>query len=43
MTVPTYLPYYVLIGTSAIIVALILGLRAALANAGWQEQERAAA
>jgi hypothetical protein len=43
MTIPTYLPYYVLIGTIATIVTVLLGLHNALANAGWSKHDRAAA
>ena len=42
MTIPLYLPYYVLTGSIAIIFSIIFGLRAALANAGWPEQDRVA-
>ena len=40
MTVPTYLPYYVLAGTAAIIVAILFGLNRALARAHWPDTER---
>ena len=43
MTIPTYLPYHVLIGSVAIIVAILFGLRNALANSGWSEQDRTVA
>ena len=43
MTIPIYLPYYVLIGSVAIIAAILFGLRNALANSGWSEQDRALA
>lgn len=42
MTVPAFLPFYVVTGSLGIIVALLLGLRAALRHAGWPERERAA-
>ena len=41
MTVPTYLPYYVLAGTAGIILTILYGLNLALASAGWPPQERA--
>jgi len=41
MTVPTYLPYYVLAGTAGIILTILYGLNLALARAGWPPQERA--
>ena len=41
MSVPTYLPYYVLAGTAAIIVTLLYGLNEALAKADWPTQDRA--
>ena len=40
MTIPTYLPYYVLIGTIAIIATILFGLRNALAKAAWSKHER---
>ena len=43
MTIPTYLPYYVLIGTIAIIATILFGLRNALAKAVWSKHERATA
>ena len=43
MTIPTYLPYYVLIGTIATIATILFGLRTALANAVWPKQDRAVA
>ena len=43
MTIPTYLPYYVLIGTIATIATILFGLRTALANAVWRKQDRAVA
>jgi hypothetical protein len=43
MTMPTYLPYYVLIGAIAVIATILFGLRNALAKAAWSKHERAAA
>ena len=43
MTVPTYLPFYVLIASLAIIGTILFGLRNALANAAWPEHDRAVA
>ena len=43
MTVPTYLPYYVLIGAIAIIAIILFGLRNALAKADWSKHDRATA
>ena len=43
MTIPTYLPYYVLIGSIAIIVSILYGLRNALANSDWSEPDRTVA
>lgn len=43
MTVPTYLPYYVLIGSTGIIAAVLIGLNLALVRANWQESERRSA
>jgi hypothetical protein len=40
MTISTYLPVYILIGTIGIITAILIGLRNALAKAGWSEQDR---
>lgn len=40
MPVPTYLPFYVLIGSVAIILAILFGLRKALADAAWPEYDR---
>ena len=40
MTVPTYLPYYVLAGTAATLVAILYGLNRALADAGWPTPSR---
>src|SRR6516225_4593464 len=40
MTIPTYLPYYVLIGAIGIICTILLGLRNALAQAAWPKHDR---
>jgi hypothetical protein len=42
MTIPTYLPYYVLFGSIAVIVAILVGVRNALANSDWPEPNRIA-
>jgi hypothetical protein len=43
MTIPTYLPYYVLIGAIGITAIVLFGLRDALAKAGWSKHDRATA
>jgi hypothetical protein len=43
MTIPTYLPYVVMIGAIGAIGAILLGLSNALANAGWSKHDRTAA
>ena len=43
MTTPTYLPYVVMIGAIGAITTILLGLRTALANAGWSKPDRVAA
>ncbi len=43
MTVPAYLPYYVLGGSILAIVTLLLGIGRAVAKAGWPAEERTAA
>lgn len=43
MTIPTYLPYYVLIGSIAVIVTILFGLRNALSNSDWPEPDRTVA
>ena len=43
MTIPTYLPYYVLIGAIVIIGTILFGLRNALAQAAWPKHDRALA
>jgi hypothetical protein len=40
MTIPTYLPYYVLIGSIVVIATIVFGLRNALANSDWPEPGR---
>jgi hypothetical protein len=35
MTIPTYLPYFVLTGTAATLIAILYGLNRALADADW--------
>ena len=40
MTVPSFLPYYTVGGSIAIIAAIILGLNSALKGAGWAGPER---
>lgn len=40
MTVPVYLPYYVLAGSVAIVAVILLGLRRALIMAGWSSHDR---
>ena len=35
MTIPTYLPYFVLTGTAATLIAILYGLNRALAGADW--------
>ena len=43
MTIPTYLPYYVLIGAIGIIGTILFGLHNALAQADWSKHDRASA
>ena len=43
MTIPTYLPFPVLIGAIATITAIVFGLHTALAKAGWSEHDRTVA
>ena len=43
MTIPTYLPYYVLIGAIAIIAIILFGLRDALAKAAWPKRDQTTA
>lgn len=40
MTVPVYLPYYVLVGSAAIVAAILLGIRRALIMSGWSSDDR---
>jgi hypothetical protein len=40
MTIPAFLPYYVLIGTAATLLAIIYGLNRALGDAAWPAIER---
>ena len=40
MTVPTYVPYFVLVSGTAIVAALLLGLRLALGRAGWSVEDQ---
>jgi len=43
MTIPTYVPYVVMIGAIGAIATILLGLSNALASAGWSKHDRAAA
>src|SRR6516164_8313350 len=43
MTVPVYLPYYVIIAGTGIIVAILFGLASALSKSDWPVSERASA
>jgi ammonia channel protein AmtB len=40
MTIPTYLPFYVLAGTAGIIATVLFGLNLALARADWPAHDR---
>lgn len=40
MTIPTYLPYFVLAGTAATVAAILYGLNRALDNAAWPAPSR---
>jgi hypothetical protein len=40
MTIPTFLPAYVLVGTAAIIVTMLIGLNRALTLSGWRDASR---
>ena len=40
MTVPTYVPYFVLVSGTAIVAALLFGLRLALGRAGWSVEDQ---
>ena len=39
MTIPTYLPYFVLAGTAATLIAILYGLNSALVDADWPDLE----
>ena len=41
MTIPTYLPYFVLTGTAAMLTAVLYGLNRSLVDAAWSPEERA--
>jgi cytochrome bd-type quinol oxidase subunit 2 len=43
MAIPTYLPYFLVAGTAATLVAILYGLNQALAGAAWPAQDRARA
>ena len=43
MSIPAYLPYYVVGGTIAVIAAVLFGLNVALKRAGWLGRERTSA
>jgi hypothetical protein len=40
MTIPTYLPYFVAVGTTATLIAILYGLNQALAHARWPAPDR---
>ena len=40
MTIPTYLPYFVAAGTAASLIAILYGLKRALAEANWPAADR---
>ena len=40
MSIPAFLPYYVLIGTAAVVAAILYGLHISLMRADWPQQER---
>ena len=40
MTVPSYLPYFVLISGAGIVATLLFGLRLALSRAGWSADDQ---
>jgi hypothetical protein len=42
MSAPTYVTYFILLSSIAIIVATLAGLRVAVSNAGWEPSRRAA-
>ena len=39
MTIPTYLPYFVLFGTAATLIVILYGLNRALAAATWKAKD----
>ena len=41
MTIPTYLPYFVLTGTGLTLIAVLYGLNRSLVDAAWPAEERA--
>jgi len=43
MTTPTYLPFYVLVGSFTTIATILVGLRNALTDTAWPKYDRAAA
>jgi hypothetical protein len=43
MTIPTYLPYFVLFGTAATLIVILYGLNRALAAAAWTAKDRSRA
>ena len=43
MTIPTYLPYFVLFGTAATLIVILYGLNRALAAAAWTAEDRSRA
>lgn len=40
MTVPNYLPYFVLVSGAGIVATLLFGLRLALSRAGWSADDQ---
>jgi hypothetical protein len=40
MSIPAFLPYYVLIGTAAVVAAILYGLHISLLRVDWPQQER---
>jgi hypothetical protein len=43
MTIPAYLPSHVLIGSVAVIVTILFGLRNALVKSSWTQHDRTVA
>ena len=41
MTIPTFLPYFVFVGTAATVIAILYGLHRSLVEAGWPAADRA--